>query len=184
MYVKCIYNVSAYTQYANSIYNECVNDGLVTYMSDTPAKRQAYSFAFPPDKKQAFTKIADEKYQRPASWLLLAAIDQVIANGGLLEELSPAPKAPVNDDSTQWDELKAEVKYLRECLDSTATKDYVEKSLQSVQVAIDAVRNNLDDQGADVADLRAQLAELKTTTPSAPAKATTTKKTPAKPKGV
>jgi hypothetical protein len=46
-------------------------------------------------EKQAFTKIADEKYQRPASWLLLAAIDQVIANGGLLgEEPAPMPTAP------------------------------------------------------------------------------------------
>jgi hypothetical protein len=152
MYVRRIYNVPAYTQYVNNIYNRCANDRLVTCMSDTPAKRQAYSFAFPPDKKQAFTKIADEKYQRPASWLLLAAIDQVIANGGLLGEELPAVYASETDMSE-------------------ILKEYVRK-------------DSWDDLTADVADLRSQLAELKTTITTSTQIKTTAKKAQAKPKGV
>jgi predicted transcriptional regulator len=42
-------------------------------------------------------------------------------------------------DLTHWDELKAEVGYLRNCIENGASKDYVEKALLSVHVAIDAI---------------------------------------------
>jgi hypothetical protein len=117
-------------------------------MSDTPAKRQAYSFAFPPDKKQAFTKIADEKYQRPASWLLLAAIDQVIANGGLLgEELSPTTAEPAGIYFPCLDELKSEVNQLRERLDNAASKEYV-------ALVDKGLNDRLNDLWADVESLK------------------------------
>jgi hypothetical protein len=148
VYVRRIYNVSVYTLYANNVYNRCVNDRLVTYMSDTPAKRQAYSFAFPPDKKQAFTKIADEKYQRPASWLLLQAIDQVIANGGLLgEETSPALKA--SPPLVHIDIDEASKVYASKADLSDVLSEYVQKDI-------------FEDLQADVADLRSQFGELKT----------------------
>jgi hypothetical protein len=138
-------------------------------MSDTPAKRQAYSFAFPPDKKQAFIKIADEKYQRPASWLLLAAIDQVIANGGLLgEEPSPAPTAPPMQVSTSisdvlveyvhknnWDDLAADVADLRRQLADVLTIDRV------TEIARGEVELGLTPLSNDLVSLQSQLAEVK-----------------------
>jgi hypothetical protein len=167
MYMRRIYNLFVCTLYASMRYSRCINDTLNKYMSDTPAKRQAYSFAFPPDKKQAFTKIADEKYQRPASWLLLAAIDQVIANGGLLGEELPAPKVPL----VRIDIDEASKVYASETDMSEILKEYVRK-------------DSWDDLTADVADLRSQLAELKTTTTTSTQIKTTTKKAQAKPKGV
>jgi hypothetical protein len=63
----------------------------------------------------------------------------------LLDRVRILEDKPVNGDLTHWDELKTEVNYLRECLTSTATKDYVERALQSVHVAIESLQSQLAD---------------------------------------
>lgn len=46
-------------------------------------------------------------------------------------------------DLSHWDELKAEVGYLRSCIDNGVPKDYLEQALLSVYVAIDEVKTKL-----------------------------------------
>jgi hypothetical protein len=89
-------------------------------MDDISTKRQAYSFAFPPDKKQAIAAIAAEKYQRPVSWLLLAAIDQIIANGGLEPPVAANSLNYVSRDN--FSDLAADVADLREQLAAITVK--------------------------------------------------------------
>jgi hypothetical protein len=104
----------------------------------TTNKRQAYSFAFPPSKKEAFSRIAQDRYQRPASWLLLQAIDQIIENGGLLGDDAAQAVEP-RADSDQWEELRAEIDQLRHCLRSCATTEYVNEQLELLRASITAL---------------------------------------------
>jgi hypothetical protein len=61
----------------------------------TSAKRQAYSFNFPPDKKEKFAALA-RSMNRPMAWLLLEAIDRMIESGGAYP--SNTPTANPSDD--------------------------------------------------------------------------------------
>jgi hypothetical protein len=53
----------------------------MSHEEQSSAKRQAYSFNFPPDKKEKFAALA-RSMNRPMAWLLLEAIDRMIESGG------------------------------------------------------------------------------------------------------
>jgi hypothetical protein len=105
------------------------------------AKRQAYSFNFPPDKKEKFAALA-RSMNRPMAWLLLEAIDRMIESGGTYPTNTAPPQTSIGND----DALKA---YVSKADMSQILSEYVQK-------------DNWDDLRADVADLREQLAEVKT----------------------
>jgi hypothetical protein len=61
------------------------------------AKRQAYSFNFPPDKKEKFAALA-RSMNRPMAWLLLEAIDRMIESGGTYPSNTSTHTQSVNVD--------------------------------------------------------------------------------------
>ena len=83
------------------------------------AKRQAYSFNFPPDKKEKFAALA-RSMNRPMAWLLLEAIDRMIECGGTYPVNAPQIPSPIGGDVLEAYVSKSDMpKILKEYILST-----------------------------------------------------------------
>jgi hypothetical protein len=119
------------------------------------AKRQAYSFNFPPDKKEKFAALA-RSMNRPMAWLLLEAIDRMIEGGGTYPTNPPQMPSPIDDDVLKAYVSKADMsevleRYIQEIDIGNVCAEYVAKAtapmfddLLNLQSQLAEVKNDCD----------------------------------------
>ncbi len=136
------------------------------------AKRQAYSFNFPPDKKEKFAALA-RSMNRPMAWLLLEAIDRMIESGGTYPTNTAPPQTSIGND----DVLKA---YVSKADMSQILSEYVQKdSWDDLRADVADLRELVNEVPAQIEELRAQITATGVSDSVSPTKKTTIKKPPA-----